>query len=68
MKPEMGRRASSSVSFVLVLLSAACATDHDGGEIGTARQAIVGGSASDATQDATVMLFHLDPTGPRRLR
>jgi Trypsin len=35
--------------------------------IGRVRPAIVGGSASDETQDATVMLFHLDPSGPRRL-
>jgi Trypsin len=59
--------------LALGVLAAACsARAVDGaadGEEGASsvRQAIVGGSASDETQDSTVMLFHLDPTGPRRL-
>ncbi|MBX3208696.1 MAG: trypsin-like serine protease [Labilithrix sp.] len=55
-----------SMAFV-GLLASACAADTAGENVGRTRQAIVGGSASDESQDSTVMLFHVDPTGPRRL-
>ncbi|MDF2695077.1 MAG: hypothetical protein K0S65_3460 [Labilithrix sp.] len=52
----------------LSLLAAACSAGASEEEdTGRVRQAIIGGTSSDETQDATVMLFHLDPTGPRRL-
>ncbi len=57
------RAFASALAAVLV---AACAASRDE-PLGRQQQAIVGGTASDATQDATVMLLHLDPAGPRRL-
>jgi hypothetical protein len=63
--------AKRTVSVIaLGLAMEACATDagdEDMGRLGRVSQPIVGGSASDETQDSTVMLLHLDPTGPRRL-
>ncbi len=61
--------AKRAFSMVAVgLLAAACSADSgDEQGLGRIRQAIVGGSASDESQDSTVMLFHLDPSGPRRL-
>ncbi len=53
--------------FALGLVTVGCSTAAGDGEVGQTRQAIVGGTASDETQDSTVMLFHLDPSGPRRL-
>jgi hypothetical protein len=62
---------SAKHAFSMVALTAACACSSerasDEANVGRARQAIVGGTDSDQTQDATVMLFHLDPSGPRRL-
>lgn len=61
----IAKRAFSMVA--LGLLAAACSADAGDESVGRIRQAIVGGSASDEAQDATVMLLHLDPSGPRRL-
>lgn len=65
----VAKRAFSMVTLVtLGLLAAACSMSRsDDDELGRVRQAIVGGTASEEAQDATVMLFHLDPSGPRRL-
>ncbi|HVH47323.1 MAG TPA: S1 family peptidase [Labilithrix sp.] len=59
------KRTFSAVSVALLL--AACSPSTDSELVGQTRQAIVGGSASDETQDATVLLFVLDPSGPTRL-
>lgn len=59
--------AKRAFSAAALGLAAACAADTGGEELGRVRQAIVGGSASDESQDSTVMLFHVDPSGPRRL-
>ncbi|MBX3216812.1 MAG: trypsin-like serine protease [Labilithrix sp.] len=61
----IAKRAFSVVALGLV--GAACAADAGSEGLGRVRQAVVGGSASDETQDSTVMLFHVDPSGPRRL-
>ena len=61
----IGKRTLSVLA--LGLLAAACAAQSTDDRVGRTSQAIVGGSASDESQDSTVMLFHLDPAGPRRL-
>ena len=61
----IARRALSMIALGLV--AAACSVNASDEGVGRVRQAIVGGTASDETQDATVMLLHLDPAGPRRL-
>lgn len=52
----------SSRAFALVIGVLVCSCTTVGGEdVGQLRQAIVGGTASDASQDAVVMLVNVDP-------
>jgi MYXO-CTERM domain-containing protein len=62
-------RPSCAFAWIIAAGLLACSGDPKSkdDEVGRVTQAIVGGSASDETQDSTVMLFHLDPAGPRRL-
>lgn len=56
--------------IALGLPTAACAmegSDSKNETVYSVGQEIVGGSASEKGQDATVMLLHLDPAGPRRV-
>lgn len=64
---------SAKHGFPVVTMALACVacapsdTARDDGPIGHTRQAILNGTESDESQDDTVLLFHLDPSGPRRL-
>lgn len=64
------KRGAAFLGVLGILGLLACgsaASDTDAAVIGVSRSAIVGGSSSDAAQDPTVLLFVLDPNGPRRL-
>jgi hypothetical protein len=52
---------------ILVCGLVACEAVGSDESVGRTSQAIVGGSESDASQDATVMLFHLNPATTQRV-
>jgi hypothetical protein len=61
-------RAPRVLFAAAALTIAACAPEKRSPEtVSRTEQAIIGGSPSDDADDATVMLFVLDPSGPTRL-
>jgi hypothetical protein len=69
----LGRQRLALLSFALLLVSCA-RTDSEtreeeresGSSIGRVKQAIVGGSRSDESQDSVVMIFNYDPVENKR--
>lgn len=58
---------SRALGLTAVLAFGACTAASNDEPLGRQREAIVGGTPSDAADDATVLLFRLDPSVPQRL-